>query len=73
MGVHAPDEDETPLAVDKVRYFAEAVAAVAAIDEDIAEEATELIKIDYEELPGVFDPEEAMRAGSPSDSRLCEK
>jgi CO/xanthine dehydrogenase Mo-binding subunit len=38
--------DEPPLAVDKVRYLAEAVAGVAAIDEDIAEEATELIKVD---------------------------
>ena len=57
--------DETPLAVDKVRYYAEGVAAVAAIDEDIAEEATELIKVDYEELPGVFDPEEAMKEGAP--------
>ncbi len=51
----------TPLAVDKVRYLHEGMAAVAAIDEDIAEEACELIKVDYEELPGVFDPEEARR------------
>jgi 4-hydroxybenzoyl-CoA reductase subunit alpha len=57
--------DEPPLAVDKVRYLAEAVAAVAAVDEDTAEEATELIKVDYEELPGVFDPEEAMKEGAP--------
>lgn len=57
--------DEAPLAVDKVRYMSEAVAAVAAIDEDIAEEATELIKVDYEELPGVFDPFEAMKEGVP--------
>ena len=57
--------DEPPLAVDKVRYMAEAVAGVAATDEDIAEEATELIKVDYEELPGVFDPEEAMGEGAP--------
>src|SRR4030042_5088469 len=57
--------DETPLAVNKVRYFAEAVAAVAAMDEDIAEEATELIKVDYEELAGVFDPEEAMKEEAP--------
>ena len=60
-----PTRDEPPLAVDKVRYMAEAVAGVAAIDEDIAEEATELIKVDYEELPGVFDPEEAMKEGAP--------
>ncbi len=57
--------DEPPLAVDRVRYLAEAVAAVAAVDEDTAEEATELIRVDYEELPGVFDPEEAMKEGAP--------
>ena len=57
--------DEAPLADDKVRYLAEAVAAVAAIDEETAEQATELIKVDYEELPGVFDPEEAMKKGAP--------
>jgi 4-hydroxybenzoyl-CoA reductase alpha subunit len=57
--------DEPPLAVDKVRYLAEAVAAVAAVDEDTAEEATELIRVEYEELPGVFDPEEAMKEGAP--------
>src|SRR4030042_1059278 len=39
--------DEHPLALDKVRYFAEAVAAVAAVDEDIAEEATGAIKGGY--------------------------
>jgi 4-hydroxybenzoyl-CoA reductase subunit alpha len=57
--------DEAPVADDKVTYLAEAVAAVAAVDEDTAEEATELIKVDYEELPGVFDPEEAMKEGAP--------
>lgn len=57
--------DEVPLAVDKVRYMAEAVAGVAAVDEDTAEEATRLIKVDYEELPGVFDPEEALKDGAP--------
>ena len=57
--------DEPPLAVDKVRYMAEAVVAVAAVDEDTAEEATELIKVEYEELPGVFDAEEAMKEGAP--------
>jgi CO/xanthine dehydrogenase Mo-binding subunit len=57
--------DEAPLADDKARYLAEAVAAVAAIDEETAEEATELIKVEYEELPVVFDPEEAMKEGAP--------
>lgn len=64
-GFMANTRDESPLAVDKVRYLYEGVAAVAAIDEDIAEEACELIKVDYEELPGVFDPEEAMKKGAP--------
>lgn len=57
--------DEPPLAVDKVRYMAEAVAGVAAIDEDTAEEACQLIRVDYEELPGVFEPEEAMKESTP--------
>jgi 4-hydroxybenzoyl-CoA reductase alpha subunit len=57
--------DEPPLAVDKVRYMAEAVAGVAAVDEDTAEEAADLVRVEYEELPGVFDPEEAMKDGAP--------
>lgn len=57
--------EEPPLAVDKVVHQAEGVAAVAAVSEDIAEEACELIKVDYEELPAVFDPEEAMKKGAP--------
>jgi CO/xanthine dehydrogenase Mo-binding subunit len=57
--------DECPLAVHKVRYIGEAVAAVAAIDEEIAQEALDLIKVEYEELPAVFDPEEAMKPGAP--------
>jgi 4-hydroxybenzoyl-CoA reductase alpha subunit len=57
--------DEPPLATDKVRYMSEAVAGVAAIDEDTAEEAAGLIKVEYEELPIVLDPEEAMKDGAP--------
>jgi 4-hydroxybenzoyl-CoA reductase subunit alpha len=53
------------LASDKVRYIGDEVAAVAAIDEDIAEEALELIKVDYEPLPAVFDPEGAMGDDAP--------
>ena len=51
-GFMATTRDESPLAVDKVRYLYEGVAAVAAVDEETAEEACELIKVDYEELPG---------------------
>lgn len=57
--------DQYPLSVGKVRYVGEEVAAVAAIDPDIAEEALDLIEVEYEELPAVFDPEEAMREGAP--------
>ncbi|MBW1645709.1 MAG: molybdopterin-dependent oxidoreductase [Deltaproteobacteria bacterium] len=58
-------QDEYPLAVDKVRFIGDEVAAVAAIDKDIAEEALSLIKVEYEELPGVFSVEEAMAEGAP--------
>jgi putative selenate reductase molybdopterin-binding subunit len=58
-------QDETALAVDKVRYMGEGVAAVCAVDERTAQEALELIEVEYEPLPGVFDPEEAMREGAP--------
>jgi CO/xanthine dehydrogenase Mo-binding subunit len=58
--------DEPLLAWDGiVRFVGQEVAGVAAIDKDIASEALELIKVDYEELPAVFDPEEAMQPGSP--------
>ena len=53
------------LAVDKVRFVGEKVAAVAADDLDTAEEALTLIDVEYEPLPGVFDPLEAMDPGSP--------
>ncbi len=57
--------DETPLAVDKVLFIGDEVAAVAAIDEDIAEEAVDLIQVEYEELPAVTDLIEAMKEGAP--------
>jgi 4-hydroxybenzoyl-CoA reductase subunit alpha len=57
--------DYLPLAVDTVRYVGEEVAAVAAIDEDTAEDALDLIEVEYEPLPAVFDPDDAMRPGAP--------
>lgn len=56
--------DRPILAVGKVRYFGEAVAAVAAIDLDTAEKAIELIEIVYEELPVVQEVEEAVKPGA---------
>lgn len=58
-------QDQPVLADDKVRCFGDAVAVVAAVSPDVAEEALELIKVDYEPLPAVFDPLEAMKPGSP--------
>lgn len=49
----------------KVRYVGDRVAAVAAETPEIAERALALIKVEYEVLPAVFDPEEAMRPGAP--------
>jgi carbon-monoxide dehydrogenase large subunit len=55
---------EYALAVDKVRYAGEAVAAVAAVDRYTAEDATALIEVDYEPLPVLTDPLEAMKPGA---------
>jgi len=57
--------DEEILAYDRVRYIGEPVAAVAAVDEDTAEAALNLIEVDYEALPAVFDPLEALKKGAP--------
>jgi CO/xanthine dehydrogenase Mo-binding subunit len=53
------------LAVDKVRHFGEAVAAVVAENRYIAEDACDLIEVDYEQLPVVLDPLEARKDGGP--------
>jgi xanthine dehydrogenase molybdenum-binding subunit len=50
---------------DRARHFGDAVAAVAAVNDHVAEEALDLIKVDYEVLPFVLDPEEAMKPGAP--------
>ncbi|MFN8457274.1 MAG: molybdopterin cofactor-binding domain-containing protein [Anaerolineae bacterium] len=49
----------------KVRFMGEGVAAVAAISEEIAEEALDLIEVEYEVLPAVFDPEETTQPDAP--------
>ena len=53
------------LAYERVRYVGERVAAVAAETPEAAEEAVSLIQVEYEELPAVFDAEEALRADAP--------
>ncbi len=57
--------DQPIVAVDKVRHVGDVVAAVAAEERDVAEEALDLIEVDYEPLPAVFDPLEAMRPDAP--------
>lgn len=57
--------DQYALAIDKVRYVGDEVAAVAAVDAETAEEAARLIEVDYEILPAVFDPVLALEADAP--------
>src|SRR5271157_3668094 len=61
-GILPVGHDETALAVEKVRYIGDNVACVAAISEEIAERAIELIDVEYESLPAYFDPVESMKA-----------
>jgi CO/xanthine dehydrogenase Mo-binding subunit len=57
--------DQAILAIDKVRFVGDPVAAVAAVDLDTAQEAIDLIEVEYEELPAVFDTESALAPGAP--------
>lgn len=54
-------QDVPVLAVDRVRFIGEKVAAIAADTRAAADEAARLVEVDYDELPSVFDPEEALR------------
>jgi putative selenate reductase molybdopterin-binding subunit len=70
------DPDDTYMLDNVVRFVGQRVVAVVAESESIAEEACRLVEIDYEVLPAVFDPEEAMLPGAPvlhdkeADSRI---
>ena len=57
--------DNFALKGGKVRQFRDEVAAVAAIDPDIAARAAAAVVVEYEPLPGVFDPIEALREDAP--------
>ena len=58
-------KDQPIVAIDVVRYVGDVVAAVAAEERDIAEEALDLIEVEYEALPWVTDPVAAMDPSSP--------
>ncbi len=58
-------KDRRIFALDRVRYYGEAVAGVAADTLELAEKAVDLIEVEYEEMPGVFDPEYGASAEAP--------
>ncbi|MGA2926117.1 MAG: xanthine dehydrogenase family protein molybdopterin-binding subunit [Solirubrobacteraceae bacterium] len=64
-GIMPVAQDEHALALEKVRYHGEPVAAVAAIDEETAEHALRLIEVEYDELAAVSSIEDAMRPDLP--------
>jgi len=61
FGILPVSQDEHALALDKVRFVGDPVAAVAALDEETAEEALSLIAVDYEPLPALMSIDEALR------------
>jgi CO/xanthine dehydrogenase Mo-binding subunit len=62
-GVH--HKERLTLARDVVRFAGEEVAAVAATSEEIARDALDLIEVEYEELPAILTPEQALQAQAP--------
>ena len=58
-------KDVPLLCDDKVRFIGDKVAAVAAESREIAAAAAQLVDVQYEELPAVFEPMEAMQSGTP--------
>lgn len=72
FGTRPDTRDQLPMPITKVHHFGEGVAAVAAIDEATAEEALDLIKVDYEELPVVLTAEDALKPDAPLVNEFCE-
>jgi CO/xanthine dehydrogenase Mo-binding subunit len=64
-GISPARWDENIFCIDKVRFVGDKVAAVAAVDEETVYKALKLIKVDYEILPAVFDPLEALADDAP--------
>ncbi|MBI4528260.1 MAG: molybdopterin-dependent oxidoreductase [Deltaproteobacteria bacterium] len=58
-------KDQPIVAIDKARYAGDIVAAVVAVEEDIAEEALKKIEVDYDELPAATTIEEALAENAP--------
>ncbi len=66
QGYPEPSPYDTVLFDDKVRFVGDRVAAVAAEDIDIAREALSKIRVEYDVLPAVFDPESSVEDGAPT-------
>ncbi len=60
FGILPSSQDEYALAIDKVRYVGDPVAAVAALDPDTLDEALKLIQVEYEVLPALMSIDEAL-------------
>ena len=58
-------QDEELFAWEKVRYVGDVIAGVAAVDEEIAEQAIGLIDFDYDNLPAALTPDAALRENAP--------
>ncbi len=67
FGIVIPDQPV--LCSDKVRFLGDAIAVIAAESEEIAEKAAQLVEVDYEPLPVVTDPVEAMKPESYESAR----
>jgi CO/xanthine dehydrogenase Mo-binding subunit len=65
FGTRPDIRDQLPMPITKVHHFGEGVTAVAAVDEDTAEEALDLITVDYEELPVVLTAQDALAPNAP--------
>jgi 4-hydroxybenzoyl-CoA reductase alpha subunit len=65
FGILPVSQDEHALAVDKVRFVGDPVAAVAAVSEEIAAEALDLIEVEYEPLEAIASPDEAIVRSEP--------
>src|SRR5262249_21776465 len=65
QGVPEPSPYDAVMLDNKVRFVGDRVAVVAAEDPELAQRACDAIKVDYELLPAILDPERAMEPGAP--------
>src|SRR5919109_5238367 len=71
-GILPVSQDEHALCIDKVRFIGDPVAAVAAIDEDVAFDAMNLIEVEYEILNTISSIEEAVMIDEPRIHEYCD-